>query len=239
MAIRANSRAALDESELVLAGLVGQLKRLLAHGLTRNQQKAEHAVDPGMAQLWSAVDDLCDLVRGAQRRARTAIRERDALERTLTELEERLGGEILAHEKTARELSRQSTTLHKVVEGLPYCVFWRDRNGVYLGANRNKLRALGLTSLDQLVGKTAYETGVSREEADFYYQVDRQVMESGQPIFNLEEIQQRPDGPRVLLISKVPLRDYGGDVVGIMGMYVDITERRRLEPNPAARLAAI
>ena len=77
---------------------------------------------------------------------------------------------------------------------------------------------------------------LTREEADFYLQVDRQVMESGQPIFNLEEVQQRPDGPHTLLISKVPLRDDSGAIIGVMGMYIDVTERAVTSIPAAARL---
>jgi PAS domain S-box-containing protein len=162
------------------------------------------------------------------------LREHEAMDRSLSEMEVRLAEEIREHQRTARALDRQRTALHHVVESLPYCIFWRDRNGVYLGANQNKLRALGLSSLDQLVGKTAYETGVSKEEADYYRQIDEQVMSTGEPIFNLEEVQQRPDGPHRLLISKVPLRDDAGAVIGIIGMYVDITRRVHIAPRADA-----
>jgi hypothetical protein len=57
-------------------------------------------------------------------------------------------------------------------------------------------------------------------------------MDSGEPILNLEEVQQRPDGPHLLLTTKVPLRDASGAVTGILGMYVDVTERTRLEGAP-------
>jgi PAS domain S-box-containing protein len=187
--------------------------------------------DPSLREVIEAANALGAAARRSRERATGALREHEAMDRSLSDMELRLAEEIREHEKTARDLSRQRTALHHVVESLPYCIFWRDRNGVYLGANQNKLRALGLDSLDQLVGKTAYETGVSREEADYYRQIDEQVMATGQPIFNLEEVQQRPDGPHRLLISKVPLRDDTGAVIGIIGMYVDITRRVRIAPR--------
>ena len=43
---------------------------------------------------------------------------------------------------------------HACLMSLPGCVFWKDRKGVYLGANPAYLKLLGLRSLKQLVGKT-------------------------------------------------------------------------------------
>jgi PAS domain S-box-containing protein len=190
------------------------------------------AEDPALRRLAAAVDELLGKSRAAEAQAEALARERDSLDHSLSELEERLADEVEARQRVSRELAQQRSVLRNVIDAFPYCIFWKDRDGVYLGANNNKLRALGLRSIEQLVGKTDYDTAVSREDADFYRSVDRQVMDSGSPIMNLEETQQRPDGPHVLLTSKVPLRDDSGQVTGILGMYIDVTERTRLDPDP-------
>ena len=49
-------------------------------------------------------------------------------------------------------------------------------------------------------------------------------------MLNFEETQLRADGSRaVLLTSKVPLRHAGGEIVGILGIYTDITDRKSIE----------
>jgi PAS domain S-box-containing protein len=164
-------------------------------------------------------------------RAEAIARDRDDVDRELAEVEARLAEEITARERTAREIRQQRTVLRSVIDAFPYCIFWKDREGVYLGANENKLRALGLSSVDQLIGKTDYDTAISKENAAFYRSVDKRVMDSGEPILNLEETQQRADGPHVLLTTKVPLHDDAGTVTGILGMYVDVTERTRMDPT--------
>jgi PAS domain S-box-containing protein len=148
-------------------------------------------------------------------------------------LEDRLRREIAEHEQARRESAQQRAVLEQIIDTVPYSIFWKDRQSVYRGANRKKLRALGLTSVDQLVGKTDFDTGVSREDAEFYRKTDRQVMEAGRQILNLEETQLRADGPHVLLTSKVPLRDEDGNVTGILGIYVDITDRKQMETELA------
>ena len=63
-------------------------------------------------------------------------------------------------------------------------------------------------------------------------------MESGQPLFGYEEPQTHPDGSLTwLLTSKMPLRDATGRIIGVLGTYEDITDRRRMEEE-RARLTA-
>ena len=91
-------------------------------------------------------------------------------------------------------------------------------------------RDSGSESPSRLIGKTDLDVFPSRSEAEFYRQCDEQVMASGVPLLNIEETQTRTGGARaVLLTSKVPLRDAAGAVVGVLGVYQDITERKQLE----------
>jgi PAS domain S-box-containing protein len=70
----------------------------------------------------------------------------------------------------------------------------------------------------------------TREEADFYRQCDRSVMDSRKPLLNIEESQQQANGKDVyLLTNKVPLLDESGNVYGMLGIYMDISERKHAE----------
>jgi PAS domain S-box-containing protein len=174
-----------------------------------------------------------------------ALRARDAAlcanadqARAFADTWEELQREIARREQACRDLAQERSVLEHIIDTVPYSIFWKDRQSVYLGANRKKLRSLGLESVEQLVGKTDYDTPVSRQDAEFYREVDRQVMEEGRTIMNLEEGQARSDGPHVLLTSKVPLRDAAGRVTGILGIYVDITDRKKMEMELAQAKAA-
>jgi PAS domain S-box-containing protein len=184
-------------------------------------------------ELATAITELLESARRSRAERDAAIRERDAQAHAFAEAQEQLRREIVERERAYRELARQRSVLQQIIDTVPYSIFWKDRDSVYLGANQKKLDALGFASIEALVGVTDYDTGVRREEADFYRSIDRKVMEAGQPILNLEETQLRPDGPHVLLTSKVPLRDDAGAVTGILGIYVDITERKRMETELA------
>jgi PAS domain S-box-containing protein len=190
-----------------------------------------HSPHTAAGALAAVLNDVLKAAREVEARAEGIARDRDDLDQELAEVEARLAQEITDHERTTRELRQQRSVLRNVIDAFPYCIFWKDREGVYLGANENKLRALGLGSVDELIGKTDYDTAISKENAEFYRTIDRRVMDSNEPILNLEETQQRPDGPHVLLTTKVPLHDDAGSVTGILGMYVDVTERTRMDPS--------
>jgi PAS domain S-box-containing protein len=133
-------------------------------------------------------------------------------------------------EERLGEFERQQSVLRYVIANVPHAIFWKDLQGRFLGANQNFIRDCGMGTLENLLGKTDYDIWSKREEADFFVQVDRKVMQGGTPILEIEEPVLRADGQqRTLLTSKVPLRDEAGNVMGLLGIYADITERKRME----------
>jgi len=129
-----------------------------------------------------------------------------------------------------REKGKQRDLFKTILANVPASIFWKDRNSVFLGANQHFAQDTGLDNPDELIGKTDYDLVWRKDEADFYRQCDRKVMQSGQPLLNIEESQRRADGEEVyLLTNKVPLRDETGGIYGMLGIYMDVTERKRAE----------
>ena len=145
--------------------------------------------------------------------------------------------------RTAEQALRErEELLRNIITNIPCGVFWKDRNSVYLGCNDQVAKDHGLESSDQVIGRSDYELCLSRSDATFYRECDQRVMQTGEPIANLEESQTRPGSiVTTLLTSKVPLRDAAGTIVGIVGVYQDITERKRLEAQlqQAQKLEAV
>ncbi len=137
---------------------------------------------------------------------------------------------LIEERRTLKDMRQQRELLRGLVDTIPHVVFWKDRSSTYLGCNRAFAAAAGLASPGDVVGKTDYDLPWTREESDFYRRCDRRAMDTGTPLLDIEETQLTADGSRVnLLTSKVPLRDAGGAVVGILGIYSDVTARRLAE----------
>jgi PAS domain S-box-containing protein len=127
-------------------------------------------------------------------------------------------------------LGESREMLRLVLTNIPQFIFWKDTNSVYLGCNENFARVAGLASSEAVVGKTDYDLPWRKEEADSFRDWDRRVMESDQPAFHIIESQLMADGKTAWVdTNKVPLHDAEGNVVGILGTYEDITQRRQSE----------
>ncbi|MGA2281833.1 MAG: PAS domain S-box protein [Verrucomicrobiota bacterium] len=129
--------------------------------------------------------------------------------------------------QVAVEESRQMLQL--ILDTIPVRVFWKDLAGRYIGCNHPFARDAGFDSPGALVGKDDYVMGW-KDQADLYRADDQKVIASGVPKLYYEEPQTTPAGKQMWLrTSKIPLRDAGGRIIGILGAYEDITERKRAE----------
>ena len=119
--------------------------------------------------------------------------------------------------------------LQNIVEGVPIRVFWKDRDLRYLGCNTLFANDAGLTCPDEVIGKTDFDLGW-KDQAEIYRADDLRVMESEAPKLAYVEPQTSPDGQTIWLrTSKVPLRDANQIVIGILGIYEDITAQKQAE----------
>jgi len=136
----------------------------------------------------------------------------------------------ITERKQAEEALRASRNLlQSIVENVPIRVFWKDTELRYLGCNTAFARDAGMSRSEDILGKDDFQMGW-REQAERYQADDKRVMDSDTPKIGYEEPQTTPDGHPILLrTSKVPLHDVEGRVFGILGIYDDITESKRME----------
>ena len=136
----------------------------------------------------------------------------------------------ITERKRAEEALRASQQiLEGIINAIPVRVFWKDKNLVYLGCNAIFARDAGFADPKDIIGKDDFQMGW-REQAEKYRGDDRQVIESGCSKLLIEEPQTTPEGNTItLLSSKIPLRSSQGEISGLLGTYMDITGRKRLE----------
>ncbi len=138
------------------------------------------------------------------------------------------------------ELRDSHEMLESVIDNIPQYVFWKDINLIYRGCNRNFAIAAGVGEPENVTGKTDYDLAWLKEESDAYRETDRKVMSADTAEYDILEHRKRADGRYVWLRgNRLPLHDSKGVVVGVLGSYEDITDRKKLEDERARLATAI
>ncbi len=135
--------------------------------------------------------------------------------------------EDITNRKQVEESLYESRQLLQIVlNSIPTGVFWKDLDSIYIGCNRKFAQDAGLESQEAIVGKNDYDLSWKKDEADFFRECDRRVMDSDTPEYHIVEPQLHADGKQAWVdTNKIPLHDEEGHVAGIIGTYEDITER--------------
>lgn len=134
-----------------------------------------------------------------------------------------------AHERAkSREALRESEALyHSLVESLPLNLFRKDTQSQFVFANQGFCDDIGMT-LEALLGKTDFDL-FPHEIAAKYISDDRRVIETGEVFEDVEEHPEMDGSTIYVQVMKSPVRDSKGAIIGVQGMFWDVTARKRAE----------
>jgi sigma-B regulation protein RsbU (phosphoserine phosphatase) len=136
--------------------------------------------------------------------------------------------EDITIKKGAEEQLRNSETLyHSLVETLPQNIFRKDLNERFTFANTRFCQTLG-RPLEEILGKTDFDF-FPADLAAKYQKDDHLIMETGKAFETVEE-NQPPGGEKAYVtVVKTPLYSANGEIIGLQGIFWDITEKKRAE----------
>ena len=129
------------------------------------------------------------------------------------------------------ELRTSKQMLQLILDTIPARVFWKDEDQVYLGCNHLFARDAGYETAESVVGATD-EDMPWREHAQRYRDDDRAILALGTARLNDETRHVYADGSEGWIrISKIPLRDPEGRIMGTLGTYTDISQSKKFEQS--------
>ncbi|HYF97614.1 MAG TPA: PAS domain-containing protein, partial [Coxiellaceae bacterium] len=118
--------------------------------------------------------------------------------------------------------------LKYIIDNVPGSIYWKDRDGKYLGVNKFVLKMAGIDSFEEIVGKTDYELPWA-DTANYLKQIDTKVM-ANREIQQIEERPKMANGKEAVFLSqKTPLLEESGAISGILGISMDITELKKAQ----------
>ncbi|HEX2548988.1 MAG TPA: PAS domain-containing sensor histidine kinase [Gammaproteobacteria bacterium] len=129
--------------------------------------------------------------------------------------------------KTIQILKDKITQLEDIIGLLPGHVYWLDRNHVIQGCNEAQAHFARLPSKRSMIGKTNHEL-IWKSFAPEIERINTEIMEQGFPRITEESV-TLDDQEKIYLSHKVPLCNAKNEVVGLLGVSLDITERKRME----------
>lgn len=139
---------------------------------------------------------------------------------------------LISHDITERNLvktrlNEQLLFIQQLLDSIPVPVFYKDTRGLYLGCNAAYETLIGLPKA-QIVGKTAFDIA-PKELADVYHEADLELL--SQPAIQVYETSViQKDGTRYdVIFNKSTYVDAHDRVAGIIGVIIDITERKRAD----------
>ena len=158
----------------------------------------------------------------------------------ISRLQERYEDELSQRRKVEQALMESEAFYQSLVETLPLALLRKDLQGRFTFVNRLLCEAFRKTT-DEILGRTDSDF-FPRELADKYRADDRKVLESRQDFETTEEFQAPNGERRYTHVVKTPVYDALGTVIGIQGIFSDVTEKERAEielQQTKARLQAV
>ena len=141
-----------------------------------------------------------------------------------------VSSDITDRKRTEDALAGERNLLKTLMDNLPDYIFIKDTASRYITANTAHVQLLGASTVDELVGRTDFEFFSTPSTLPFFTDEQR-VMRSGVPLLDRIEIINREseEKQRWVLSSKIPLRDSGDLVWGMIAISRDITALKKVE----------
>jgi sigma-B regulation protein RsbU (phosphoserine phosphatase) len=138
--------------------------------------------------------------------------------------------EDITHRKQTEENLKNSEALyHSLVEVISQSIYRKDTQGNFTFGNQHFCNFMGVP-LEKLVGKSDFDF-FSPELAEKYRRDEWRVLETGQPVSVIEEVYRSGQERKIIHTVKTPLYEASGRIIGLQGMFWDITKERKMEED--------
>jgi PAS domain S-box-containing protein len=133
------------------------------------------------------------------------------------------------HRSLAEALAHERNVLRTMIDLMPAFIYAKDAQSRFTACNKLVANRMGVTP-PELIGKTDFDF-FPPEMAQKFYDDEQRLIHSGKPLIDCEEIafDKTRGMDRSILTSKIPLRDAVGNLTGIVGIGLDITDRKAAE----------
>jgi len=128
--------------------------------------------------------------------------------------------------KSQKILQAKGKEQQIMLDSSPSLIFYKDKNNRFVRVNKSFADVLGM-HYRAIIGKTDFE--IFPENAEQHVSEDSEIIRTGEPKLNIIEHIRTTKGKRWIKVDKIPYKDMDGNIIGIIGFALDITERKKAE----------
>jgi PAS domain S-box-containing protein len=137
--------------------------------------------------------------------------------------------DITASKQAELAMAEERNLLRTLIDTIPDYIYVKDRQHRFLLSNSAHARARGYNSVDEIVNQTDFDFFPS-ELAEQFRAEEETIFQTGEPLIDYEQPSlSKVGGFEWASSTKVPLRNLDGDLIGLVGITRDITERKQAE----------
>src|SRR3990167_3738812 len=118
-------------------------------------------------------------------------------------------------------------------------LYWKDKNSIYLGCNENMAKIFKLKSTEEVIGKNDYDFYLEKEHVKKIIENDLSVINSGEEQIFQETGSNEKGQLATYLTKKIPLQDNSGNIIGLVGVSIDITDLKQAEEREKQALVEV
>jgi len=128
--------------------------------------------------------------------------------------------------KSQKFLQEKGEELQIMLDSSPAMIFYKDKENRFVRINKSFANVIGIP-INSIIGKADYEIFPGKTEKQINDELE--IIKTGKPKLDVSEYIEIPNGKRWIQVDKIPYNDSDGNIIGIIGFALDITERKRAE----------
>jgi len=128
-----------------------------------------------------------------------------------------------------KQLEKENILLKEIISSIPDSIYWKNKEGVYLGCNDFLVKLVGLNSKDDIIGKS--DSQLWPNQAATLLDNDQQVIQHKDTVQIEEQVDLTDRTRRYFTVHKTPLYDENKTIIGIVGNSIEITELKKTQIN--------
>jgi PAS domain S-box-containing protein len=133
--------------------------------------------------------------------------------------------DITERKRMEETLEKQHDELQTIFDTVPASIFYKNTENRFLRVNKSFTNMMDIPK-EELEGKSLFDL-YPKEQAEAFWKDDKEVITSGKQKINIIEPVETKKGLRWVQTHKIPYRDAQGNIIGVVGFTLDITERKK------------